>query len=449
MKIGLAICLIATIALPSTPGVHAAEDSPLTHLSFQPSMQAGSRDPNGRLICGTEVMHLVSHQGRLYAGTALWMEKDPAVPKACQILVLDSARGQWRVEHQFSPNNLRWGSLKEITFPAAKVTLLLAAPDVRRGPVKVYCRNDDTGEWIASVVGTVTGYTQTRSLGLHRDSVTGVERLFAGVDKLGVRSGVYEATAPGRIRWEGAPEFQTPEGERVMAFCNCNGRFYCATSRHIYERTDGPAPVWKEVYFCAKETSPSGLRGLSAVPNPTGQGEVLLFAALSKVRRLDPADDFKETIELDLSDFLTRQLGVKVTYVLAAYNEFLPYTLPSGETVWLFGFECCHPAAVVDTQPRLRARVQVKEQPRRVYFAGEARYCVRHARGKDVRYEVAEVVDPRQPTLVSVRAIATSPFAEDRGRAFYFGGYDCNAVPSHHTAWIYRGVSATGNGAPP
>jgi len=49
------------------------------------------------------------------------------------------------------------------------------------------------------------------------------------------------------------------------------------------------------------------------------------------------------------------------------------------------------------------------------------------------------VTDPRQPTLVSVRAIAVSPFAEDRGRAFYFAGFDCNSVPSHNTAWIYRG----------
>jgi hypothetical protein len=42
-------------------------------------------------------------------------------------------------------------------------------------------------------------------------------------------------------------------------------------------------------------------------------------------------------------------------------------------------------------------------------------------------------------TLVSVRAIAASPFAEDRGRAFYFAGFDCNSIPSHNTAWIYRG----------
>ena len=152
------------------------------------------------------------------------------------------------------------------------------------------------------------------------------------------------------------PEFPTAEGERVMGFCNCNGIFYCASSRHIYQRIDGSAPAWKEIYFCPQEINPCGIRGLSAVPNPAAAGEVLLFVALSKVRRLDPADGFKETVELDTPEFLTRQLGVKVTYVLAAYNEFLPYTMPRGETVRLFGFECCHPAAVVHANPRIQAR---------------------------------------------------------------------------------------------
>ena len=62
--------------------------------------------------------------------------------------------------------------------------------------------------------------------------------------------------------------------------------------------------------------------------------------------------------------------------------------------------------------------------------------------GADTHYDLAEITDPRQPMLVSVRAMAVSPFAEDQGRAFYFGGFDCNSDPSHNTAWIYRGVPA-------
>jgi hypothetical protein len=362
--------------------VRGADDLSLARLSFQPSLQAGSRDTNGNLIAGTEVMHLVPHKGRLYASTSLWMESDPSVPKACQILVLDSPKGQWRVERQFTTNNLRWGSLREVTFSGGKVSLLLAAPDVKRGPYKIFCRDDNTGEWTASVLGSVTSYTTTRAIGLHRD------RVFAGTSNLGVISGVYDPTAPGRIRWENSPEFRVPAGERVMGFCNCNGIFYCATSRHIFQRSDGAPPVWKKIYFCEKETSPCGIRGLSAVPNPSGTGEVLVFAALSKVRRLDPADGFKEIIELDIPAFLTQKLGVKVSFALSAYNEFMRYTMPTtGEVVWLFGFESTYPPVVFKAKQPPKLRVFVRDDPP-TKFAAEARYCIRHANGADIHYEL-------------------------------------------------------------
>ncbi len=227
-----------------------------------------------------------------------------------------------------------------------------------------------------------------------------------------------------------------------MGFCHCNGIFYCATSRHIYQRADGAMPSWKEVHFCPKETAPCGIRGLSAVPKPGGSGEVLWFAALSKVRRLDPADAFKETMELDIPTFLTEKLGVKVTFALSAYNELMSYTVPgTTETLWVFGFECSHPAAVVNAHPRIQARVQMRETPR-AYFPGNARYCIRHAQGANITYEVAEITDPREPQLVSTRVTAVSPFPEDQGKVLYFGGYDCNSVPSHNTGWVYRGALA-------
>ena len=413
-------------------------------------MQAGGRDANGNLIAGTEVMHLVAHKGRLYASTSLWMEKDPAVPKACQVLALDSPKGRWRVEHQFTTNNLRYGSLRTVTFSTdangkgiGPVELLLAAPDVAHGPVEIFCRDDETGKWVPSTLGTAAAYETTRAIGLHRDSVTGIDRVFAGTNKLGVIGGVYDPAAAGRIRWEAAPELQTPPDERVMGFCDCGGTFYCATSRHIFRRADGKAPSWKEVYFCERETSPCGIRGLSAVPNPAGGGEVLLFAALSKVHRLDP-DGNKETVELGIPMFLTRKLGVGFNFALSAYNEFMPYTIPgTSEKVWLFGFESTYLPSVVEANQQAKPRVLEKDAPaRKAYFAAEGRYLIRHAKGTDISYEMAEVVDPNLPTLVAVRTIAVSPFPEDRGRALYFGGFDCNKVLSHNTAWIYRGVLA-------
>ena len=459
MKLVLALLLGAFTA-------HAADDSPLAHLSFQPSMQTGGRDANGKLLAGTEVMHLVAHQGRLYASTSLWMEKDPAVPKACQVLVLDSPKGQWRVEHQFTENNLRYGTLREVTFSTdargkaiAPVSLLLAAPDVKRGPFKIYCREDATGEWSASVLGTDTEAANVRAIGLHRDRVTGIDRIFAGHNKLGVVGGVYDPAAPGRIRWEKSGEVQTPAGDRVMGFCECKGILYCATSHHLYQRTDGTAPAWKQIYI-SEQTGTGVIRGLTAVPKPGGTGEVLWFVTSGKVRRLDPAADFKETTELDELAFLTEKLGVKVNSVLAAYNELMPYVVPgTGEALWLFGFQCAVPAAALDSDPSSKARMQVREPGQvrgamgkaragkarpdngrpAIVKAGNARYCIRHAKGADITYEVAEITDPRQPTLVATRVIAVSPFPEDKGRVLYFAGYDCNGVPSHNTGWIYRG----------
>jgi hypothetical protein len=89
------------------------------------------------------------------------------------------------------------------------------------------------------------------------------------------------------------------------------------------------------------------------------------------------------------------------------------------------------------------AHMQVKENPR-AFFAGEARFCIRHAQGANITYELAEITDPQRPMLVSTRVIAISPFPGDQGKALYFGGYDCNSVPSHNTAWIYRGELVSG-----
>ena len=148
--------------------------------------------------------------------------------------------------------------------------------------------------------------------------------------------------------------------------------------------------------------------------------------------------------------FLAGILGMRVPFVLAAYNDFVPYLVPgSKETVWLVGFECTFPRTAIESSPLPKPRVFFVEE-KHMYFAAEAHYFIRHAgapggyplvgagRG-NIHYEVAEVADSKKPTLVSVRTIAVSPFAGDRGQALYFAGFDCNYQPSHNTGWVYRG----------
>lgn len=112
------------------------------------------------------------------------------------------------------------------------------------------------------------------------------------------------------------------------------------------------------------------------------------------------------------------------------------YAAGYGETVWLFGFESAYSAAVARKLPSDFRLLEYDNPPR--HFDARAFYFIRKVEKGTATYAAKEISDPRKPTLVSVRAIAVSPFPEDHGLAFYFGGYDCNKVPSHNTAWIYR-----------
>ena len=51
------------------------------------------------------------------------------------------------------------------------------------------------------------------------------------------------------------------------------------------------------------------------------------------------------------------------------------------------------------------------------------------------------------PALSAVRTYTLSPFQVATGdghdQALYFGGYDCSSVPSHNTAWVFRGELET------
>jgi len=472
LRIALAFAFAITIGT-AMRGAATPTPTPATfpRLEYQVSLRAGTKDVNGKAMFGTEIMHLVPHQGRLYASNSLWMENDPQVPKACQVLVLDSPQGEWKVDLQLTRKNLRMGTLNSFTFAtdgAGKaiepVTILFAAPDtVIGGTMQIFSRDDSAGsagdtenaggarKWVPMNFGEASAArSTTRAMGLHRDRKTGADRVFAGNNLLGVLSGVYDPKSPGRIRWEQKAEFDVPAGERVMGFCVCNGVLYCATTRGIFMRSDGTSPAWKQIYSRPEETPPVGIRGLTSIPNPSGSGEVLLFAALSQLRRVDPSANFKETVELDMRDFLTGVFGIRVPFVLAAYNEMLPCVIPSAkETVWLVGFENTYirtaftgtgkskGKGVPNSSPPPKLRTFLVES-KGMHFAAEARYLVRHAEKGKIRYEVAEITDPKA-TLVAVRAVAASPFASDKGRVFYFGGFDCNAQPSHNTAWIYRG----------
>ena len=60
---------------------------------------------------------------------------------------------------------------------------------------------------------------------------------------------------------------------RVTSFAECNDRLYASVGQQIYERTDGATPQWRLIYTNPNPgRSESGLRGLTAIPGPAGQG---------------------------------------------------------------------------------------------------------------------------------------------------------------------------------
>jgi hypothetical protein len=405
---------------------------------------------------GTEVRSLVTQGGKVYAGNGYWKDRSGAGHGA-QILVLD--HGRWRVDHSFDERmpdgrarHLAVATMGKAEFttdasgrPLRKpVSTLLASTWDRSGDVQVYARDDATGQWNGATLANDPRFpgqgnlAQVRSFGSHRDGVTGISYAFAGQNPDGIFSGVYDPAVPGRIRWSQTPELGLSGDSwfganklRVTSFAECNGRLYATVGQQIYEREDGAAPQWRSIYTNSNPgRSETGLRGLTAVPSPTGQGQVLLAAvegSAARIVRIDPRDG-SETTELDLRDYLSRAWGMNVGYIVAAYNDMAKV---HGDL--LIGLE----AFIPPSSPVAPGHSVVYLGPGRSRVEGDAWYLIRHPNGS---YDLRRVPSRSGQPMVSTRSIAAS------GGAVYFAGYDANKATAHNTGWIVR---STVNGAVP
>jgi hypothetical protein len=167
------------------------------------------------------------------------------------------------------------------------------------------------------------------------------------------------------------------------------------------------------------------MRGLTAVPEPHGDGHEVLLGARAwpgVIERIDPATTNTVTVELDVRDFFARRWNddrVRDDAATIGYTGFTAATNPvTGERVHLVGVWIEHP----DTNAPS--------------FNG-THFLIRHL---DATYEAADIVNSVAGTeLRATRCIAVSPFAQDRGATLYFGGFDTGTNESHNTAWIMRG----------
>jgi hypothetical protein len=446
---------LALVAVPAI-GFGAPGDG-----HYEPSYVAGSYDAAGRFMGGTELRILTAHSGRLYAGNGYWEDRPgPEGPQGAAILALDASAGPWRVEHVFD-ERLPSGRARDFTVSAlssirfdndgsgarlpAPVAMLAASTWDLTGASRVFTRSDANGTWAAATLSqdpTARDFLpQIRSIFAHRDRLTGIDKVFAGNSPRGIFAGVYDPQVAGSIRWEAAPELgigdnstaglSGPSGRlRVSAFAECNGNLYAAVGQQIYRRIDGVTPNWQAVYTNPRPGhSETGLRGLTAIANPGGAGEVLLAAVegdTARILRFDPATS-NETQELDLRGFLSAAWQTQVGYVIAAYNDMAKFHYAAGD-VLLIGLEAFIPPQAAT--PAGHAIVDLGHGR----VDGGGWYLVRH---RDGRYDLRQIAAPTGQALVATRSIAPSPFPGD-ANALYFAGYDANKAPAHNTAWAIR-----------
>jgi hypothetical protein len=279
------------------------------------------------------------------------------------------------------------------------------------------------------------------------DGVTGVSLAFTGNDT-GIYSGTYDPKAR-TIVWANSSETwkQVPKpGWRVMSFTTCENRFYATVGASIYQRQDGPTPSWNTVYTAsfppgADINATGGLRGIYCAAKASG-GHTLLVAkqGVSSVLNVDQDSAFEASVEQDVNALATRELGTMVNGVLFAYNEFTPATDPvTQEPVLLAGYEAHLPNSVP-------ASIPVWTSSGSGFYAARAHYLVRRADASYAAYEMEDPTLDSPPPRVSVRTMALSPFAADRGTVVYAGGFDCNGTPEHNTAWVLKGPVGTALG---
>jgi hypothetical protein len=429
-----------------------------TDLTFSKDYDAGTKDARGQLMAGTETMRLLPHQGKLFAGLDAWMDlpygprpEDQPPRTGPQVLVKGSAAAAWRLDVSF-PRDVRMEAMTSATFGTdgsgrkldKPASLLVAGPSARN--TAAWTRDDATGKWAESVVveGVRGGL---RSFCMHVDKVTGIQHLFGGATTFApgmsgsIFRAVYDPAAPGKLRWQKEPELSGTG--RIMCLVEADGVLYGAAgiqdetplSGGLFRRVDGEKPHWELLWRWPHLIKEKGdetviLRGLTAIPDPKGGTHQVLLGTCDYpgvVYRIDPGRGFAVTTELDIRAYFAKAFGVAKLPgpCLSAYNNFLPVTDPeTGQEVLLLGVWINHP------------------ERRTTGKGAGAWYLVRHADGT---YGYGCVFDPKNPRpnpprgLLAVRTIEISPFPEDKGRVFYFGGYDCASIESHNTAWIYKG----------
>ena len=461
--------------------VDGAQAQSADGLAWERSFEAGYVDDHGAYAGGSEIMHIVSHQGKLFAANGYWVDAKWVIPpdgekQSAQVLRLDEAGGTWQVDLDLGRSNddlplmyMKGNILKSLTFtrdagghllpnPVQRLVMVAGANFERGGAVSAWVRNDESSVWTHTLVrhgSNASGVRWVpRDMEVYQDKVTGQELLLLSLGNPGIISGVYDAEVPGEIRWSRHLEYPFPEAGtfavRPLGMVEANGALFISEGSAIYRRLDGKHPTYEQVYdlYEDADTDIGGIRGLSVIPNPMGKGQSLIFlwapavGSQSEIMRMDPdgRGGYKVVKEVSLAERMQERLGVEVPYTLGAHNMMYPMVSPeTGETVHLIGF-----------QGNIRGKHELRWSGCALY-AG-AQYAVR---GKDQQYTILEVNNTYtagKTPLITPRAFCLSPFGDHR---VYMGGHDASRHLSDNMAWIFSAPinvvlgQATAADAPP
>lgn len=461
---------------PKAPELNVKNDRPFLDFAFKADYSAVKHTQEDPLSRATEANALVPHNGMLFCSVSYMPESKKLTDLNPKVLVKKSFNSPWEVDLNAGSDFMRLGFMHSVKFTTdgtgkklkEPVSVLVAGTGSWRSQptgVEVFSRNDKTTKWVRTELSPdrwnkakLNHTTEVRCIFDHVDRVTGVHMVLAGSATGRIYRGVYDPSEPGLIKWDKTPEVEGLLGH-VLCSAKANGVQYVgiaygATEKDIrqdpdrpvkdhglFRRIDGktakwewvPIKEWEDPRTPGRSLRTSQLRGMTAIPRSDGKGEDLLIAWDTRdaaIERIEPLKEYKTTTELEVRKWIAEQWGRSVGVSTFAYNDMLPIVHPkTGEKAHLIGLWLVDP------------RGETNE------IGKSSWYLVRYP---DKTYRYQRLWDPSNPLtdakfgLRGLRSIRPSPFPEEKGRVWYFSGFDQTGArgdgATGPAAWIYRGV---------
>ncbi len=435
----------------------AAKLSSPANVAWQPSLTFDAeKTKEGPLP--VNAMQLVTHRGMLFCGMATSFERDRHSGGSSYIYSKASTEAPWKLEADFGPGTSRIGQMfsarfvndehgKPIPGGPQEVLVAFTMSLARRGgeatPLQMRVRDDATGQWHTHDLPTPkVADCNVRELWLHRDRVTGADLFFvaANPSPLGLHTGVFDASAPGRIRWRSEAEI-TAQGRRGTSkwfgMATVNGVLLASDVDAVFRRDDGPQPKWTKVLQFPRGRGDEGgaeVRGLTAVPNPQAvtawpEKDMLLLATQMKLWRMRvPAgteEKHEHVAELDLVPWFAEQSGELIAFAESAFNRLTSFRpTPDAAPVWPIGFQVVYPVP---------GKTLSNHDPESYCLKDDAWYLLRD---ENAGYTLHRIASDRR--LFLARDFKPSPFA-DEPHTLYACGYNGSYFKgSLGTAWVYK-----------